>query len=107
MPTGDRDKFPYSAGTNTLCTRPSLLDRVLSWDAQNKWKECATRTWVRILIVTVLIAVPTMMLGPIIWPNLKGAAAPTAAQMPYFLLLALWDGVLLGLGVSFYSSGGP
>jgi len=48
-----------------------------------------------------VIAVPAMMLGPVIWPNPEGAAAPTAAQMPYFLLLALRDGVLLGLGVSF------
>jgi hypothetical protein len=38
---------------------------------------------------------------PVVWPNPEGAAAPTAALIPYFLLLALWNGVLLGLGVSF------
>jgi hypothetical protein len=59
------------------------------------------------LIVTVLIAVPAIKLGPIIWPNPEGAAAPTAAQMPYFLLLALWDGVLLGLGVLVLLFGWP
>jgi hypothetical protein len=107
MPTCDRDKSLYSAGTNNLCTRPSLPDRVLSWNAQNKWKERATRTWVKILIVTVLIAVPAIMLGPIIWPNPEGAAAPTAAQMPYFLLLALWEGVLLGLGGLVFLFGWP
>ena len=35
-----------------------------------------------------VIAVPAMVLGLVIWPNPEGAA-PTAAQMPYFLLLAL------------------
>jgi hypothetical protein len=65
------------------------------------------RTWVKVLILTVLIAVPAMMLGPVIWPNPEGGAAPTAAQMPYFIVLALWDGVLLGLGISFLLFGWP
>ena len=65
------------------------------------------RTWVKVSIITVLISVPAMMLGPVIWPNPEGAATPTAAQLPYFLLLALWDGVLLGLGISFLLFGWP
>jgi hypothetical protein len=59
------------------------------------------KTWVSVLIVTVLIAIPAMMLGPVIRLNPEGAAAPTAAHIPYFLLLALWESVLLGLGISF------
>ena len=65
------------------------------------------RTWVKVLILTVLIAVPAMMLGPVIWPTPEGGAAPTAGQMPYFIVLVLWDGVLLGLGISFLLFGWP
>jgi len=60
-----------------------------------------------VLILTVLIAVPAMMLDPIIWPNSEGGVAPTAGQVPYFIFLALWDGVLLGLGISFLLFGWP
>ena len=47
-----------------------------------------------------MIAIPAMVLGLVIWSNPEGAA-PTAALISYFILLALWNGVLLRLGVSF------
>ena len=46
-------------------------------------------TWVKALLVTVLIAIPAFILGPIIWPPAEGSPSPTTAQIP-FLLFLIW-----------------
>ena len=65
------------------------------------------KPWVKVLIVTVLIAAPAMMLGPVIWPPAEGGPAPTGAQLPFFIFLALMESLLLGLGISFLLFGLP
>ena len=65
------------------------------------------RTWLKVLVVTVLVAVPAFLLGPVFFPPAQGMPEPTAGQLPYFLFLAVGDAVLLGLGVSFLLFGFP
>ena len=65
------------------------------------------KTWVKVLLVTVLVAVPAFLLGPVLFPPADIGVEPTAGQMPYFLFLAVGDALLLGLGVSFLLFGFP
>ena len=65
------------------------------------------KTWIKVLGVTLIVAAPAFVLGPVLFVSPEGSPEPTAGQMPYFLLLALWDAMLLGLGVAFLLFGWP
>jgi hypothetical protein len=68
--------------------------------------EMSTRTtWVKVLLVTILVAIPAFILGPLIWPPAEGNPSPTATQIPFLLFLNLVQATVLGLGVSFLASG--
>ncbi len=67
----------------------------------------ARMTWVRVLAVTVLVAILAFTLGPIIWPPAEGSPSPTATQIPFLLFLNLVQATVLGLGVSFLAFGLP
>ena len=56
---------------------------------------------VSIVVVTLLPAMATMVVGQEIWTLPPGAAAPPAGLLPFFVLLELAGDVLFGLGVSF------
>jgi len=66
-----------------------------------------TTSWVKVLLVTVLVAALAFMLGPIIWPPAEGSPLPTASQIPFLLFLSLVQATVLGLGVSFLAFGLP
>jgi hypothetical protein len=59
------------------------------------------KTWMKVAIITAIVAVPAFVSGPILFPPADIGVEPTAGQMPFFLFLAVGDAVLLGLGVSF------
>jgi hypothetical protein len=40
------------------------------------------KTWMKVLAVTVLVAAPAMMLGPVIWPPAEIGPEPTAPSCP-------------------------
>ena len=65
------------------------------------------KTWIKVSVVTIVVAVPALLLGPVIFPPADVGVEPTAGQMPFFLFLALTDALLLGLGVSFLLFGFP
>jgi hypothetical protein len=65
------------------------------------------KTWVKVALVTTLVAIPAFVLGPVLFPPADLGVEPTAAQMPFLLFLAVGDAVLLGLGVSFLLFGYP
>ena len=65
----------------------------------------ARKTWVKVLLVTVLVAIPAFMLGPIIWPPAEGSPSPTATQLPFLLFLNLVQATVLGMGVAFLAFG--
>ena len=59
------------------------------------------KPWVKVFLVTALFAVPAMALGPVLWPPAEGGPEPTAAQIPFFILLAAFEALAFGLGISF------
>jgi hypothetical protein len=59
------------------------------------------KPWVKVAAVTALFAIPAMALGQVIWPPAPGGPEPSAGQMPFFILLAVFEAVTFGLGVSF------
>ena len=58
------------------------------------------KTWIKVLIITILIGAPALPLGRIIWTP-SPDANPTAAQKPFFIFLSVVEALLLGLGVAF------
>ncbi len=65
------------------------------------------KTWVKVLLVTLVLAIPAFLMGPVIWPPAEGGPAPTAGQLPFFIFLAVFEAITLGLGVSFLLFGMP
>lgn len=65
------------------------------------------KPWIKVFLVTLVVAIPAFVLGPILFPPAEVGVEPTAGQIPYFILLAAWDAVFLGLGVSFLLFGMP
>ena len=59
------------------------------------------KPWVKVALVTALFAVPAMALGQVIWPPAAGGPEPTAGQFPFFLLLAVFEALTFGFGISF------
>ncbi len=64
-----------------------------------------TTSWVKVLLVTVLVGIAAFMMGPIIWPPAEGNPSPSATQIPFLLFLNLVQATVLGLGVSFLAFG--
>ena len=60
-----------------------------------------------VLLVTVLVAIPAFLLGPVIWTPAEGSPSPTATQLPFLLFLNFVQAAVLGLGVSFLVFGLP
>lgn len=58
------------------------------------------KPWIKVLLVTLVVAVPAFVLALVLFP-------PTAGRIPYFVLLAAWDAVFLGVGVAFLLFGMP
>jgi len=65
------------------------------------------KIWLKVLILTVIIALPAIPLGQMIWPSPPGDPTPTGAQLPFFILLTVVEALVLGLGVSFLTFGWP
>lgn len=65
------------------------------------------KTWVKVLLVTVVLAIPAFLTGPVIWPPADLGVEPTAGQLPFFLFLGVFEAITLGLGVSFLLFGMP
>lgn len=58
-------------------------------------------------LITLAVGIPAFLLGQIIWPPAPGSPTPSGAQLPLFMLLALVEALLLGLGVAFLAFGLP
>lgn len=61
----------------------------------------------KIIIVTLIFAVPAFFLGKIIWPLDPNGPIPTSSQLPLLIILNLFESVSFGLGASFIIFGYP
>jgi hypothetical protein len=64
-------------------------------------------TKVKVAVLTIAVAIPAFLVGPVLFPPADVGVEPTALQLPLFLFLAVGDALLLGLGVSFLVFGLP
>jgi hypothetical protein len=70
--------------------------------SSGKRSKSIVKTRLKVLLVTVVVAIPAFLTGPIIWPPPADLGVePTAGQIPFFLLLAVIEAITLSLGVSF------
>jgi hypothetical protein len=65
------------------------------------------KTWVKVTLVTLIVGVAAMALGPILWPIAEGGAQPTSGQLFFFIVLEAIQSLAFGLGVSFLLFGVP
>ena len=65
------------------------------------------KMWVKVLLVTLVVGVPTIPLGQVIWPSPAGSMEPSGVQLPFFIALAIVEGLLFGLGIAFLLFGYP
>ncbi|MGH3146746.1 MAG: hypothetical protein ACRDTR_13205, partial [Rubrobacter sp.] len=65
------------------------------------------RPWFKVALVTVVVGVAAMALGPILWPIAEGGAEPTAGQLVFFIALEAIQSLALGLGIAFLLFGLP
>lgn len=66
------------------------------------------KPWVKVFLVTVVLAVPAMVFGRVIWPPAEGGSEPTSGQLPFFIGASVIEAVAFGLGVAFLIFGfGP
>ena len=63
------------------------------------------RPWLRVLVLTLVVTAAAFMLGPIIWHPL--GLEPSPGQLPFFMVVSLFEALALGLGVSFLVFGLP
>jgi len=64
-------------------------------------------TWLKILIVTLVVAIPAVPLGQMIWPPNMDGMQPTGLQLPLLIVIGVVEAVSLGLGISFILFGLP
>ena len=58
-------------------------------------------------LITLGVGIPAFLLGRVIWPPNPANPTPSDAQLPFFIVLALIEALLFGLGVAFLTLGSP
>ena len=58
------------------------------------------RTWHKVLLVTVVLGLPTVVLGQMIWPSPSDGPEPTSGQLGLFVGLSFFDALAWGLGIA-------
>ncbi|HVZ12716.1 MAG TPA: hypothetical protein VG965_06835 [Patescibacteria group bacterium] len=64
-------------------------------------------TKTKVIVLTIVLALIAFATGRQIWPPDPMMPVPTAGQLPFFLVLGLFESVAFGLGVSFLVFGWP
>ena len=62
-------------------------------------------TWIKGVLIILVVTIPAFVLGPVIWPPL--GMEPTPGQIPFFMVVSLFEALALGLGVTFLLLGLP
>jgi hypothetical protein len=71
--------------------------------------EARRETWTKVVPVTIAAAITAMVVGPILWPTSDPPLFPdpSAAQLPFFVVLQVVTCLTFGLGVAFLLFGLP
>jgi hypothetical protein len=64
-------------------------------------------TSIKVTFTTLGAAVLALFLSRILWPMPAGAPTPSGAQLPFFMVLAILEALIFGVGVSFLAFGLP
>jgi hypothetical protein len=59
------------------------------------------------MLVTLVIGVAALLLGPVLWPPAPGTPSPQGMQLVLFVLLAVLSALTFGAGVAFLAFGWP
>lgn len=65
------------------------------------------RARIAVPLIAVGVGIPAFLLSQVIWPPAPGNPTPSGAQLPLFVLLAVVEALLFGLGVAFLVFGLP
>ena len=65
------------------------------------------KTFTKVVIITLVFAIPAFLLGRVIWPPDPMLSTPTSMQLPFFIFLSALEAITFGLGVSFIIFVGP
>jgi hypothetical protein len=68
------------------------------------------KPWLKVLLVTLLVAVPALPLGQMLWPTPADVTTGTGgmpAYVPFLILISVFEALSLGLGVAFLAFGLP
>lgn len=61
----------------------------------------------RIIFITLVFAIPAFLTGRMIWPPDPAVPDPTSAQLPFFMILSVFESLSFGLGIAFLTLGWP
>jgi hypothetical protein len=65
------------------------------------------KTWVGVILVTLVVAILAMILGHIIWPPVEMGEPPSSVQTALLVFESSFEALGLGLGISFLIFGLP
>ena len=82
-----------SADESRPTTQEEDVDMSLEATAEPR---SSRRTWLPVLVLTLIIAVPAFLVNPIIWAPAPDGPVPTATQLPYLIAMDLMQAVFLG-----------
>ena len=77
------------------------------WGAPSSSVANPMKTWQKVLLITLVTAVPAFIIGPMLWPPDRHGGTPVGLQLVLFMVLAALDALTFGLGVAFISYGLP
>src|SRR5688572_30604229 len=72
-----------------------------------RWRNSPMSTRLKVILVTLVVAIPAFLSARTIWPPNPSNPVPTATQLPLFIVLSALEALLLGLGVAFLIFGFP
>lgn len=64
-------------------------------------------TKTKFILLTLLFGIPAFLLGRQIWPPDPMGMSPTAVQLPFFIILSVFESSAFGAGIAFLILGWP
>ncbi|HUS15164.1 MAG TPA: hypothetical protein VM536_09130 [Chloroflexia bacterium] len=68
------------------------------------------KPWLKVLLVTLLVAIPALPLGQVLWPapaEMSTGEGGMPAYVPFLIVISVFEALSLGLGIAFLAFGLP